>query len=108
LVINQTGLTTNVSSGTVGIASYLNVTSGTLNAAPGAIVTLLSVGNNTGQLLELGAGADYTGDLQVQRDLSVGSDGWREITSPVAGSTLANWQDDGLVFTGFTFPNLSV
>ena len=101
MVINQPSLTTNVSSGTVGIASYLNITAGTLNVSGAATVTLLSVGNNSGQLLALGAGADYTGDLQVQRDLSVGTDGWREITSPVAGTTLADWQDDGLEFTGF-------
>ncbi len=102
LVINQPSLTTTVSSGSVGVASYLTVDAGTLNASSGATVTLLSSGSKTGQLVELVAGADYTGDLAVERDLSVGTDGWREITSPVAGTTLADWQDDGLVFTGFT------
>jgi hypothetical protein len=44
----------------------------------------------------------YIGNLELERYLSLGADGWREMTTGVAGATLADWNDDGLIMSGFT------
>jgi len=102
LVINKSGMAANVTSGSVDITSILDLDAGTFNVSGGANVTLLSNASGTAQLDVIEGGATYSGDLIVQRFLSMSNDGWRELTSPVAGTTLANWQDDGIILTGFT------
>lgn len=102
LVINKSGQTVSVPSGNQDITSILDLDAGTLNVSSGANVTLLSNASGTAQLDVLESGTTYSGDLIVQRFLSMSNDGWRELTSPVSGTTLANWQDDGIILTGFT------
>ncbi|MCT4582576.1 MAG: PKD domain-containing protein [Flavobacteriales bacterium] len=102
LVINKSGQTVSVPSGNQDITSILDLDAGTFNVSAGANVTLLSSASGTAQLDVIEAGATYTGDLVVQRFLAMGNDGWRELTSPVTSTTLANWQDDGVILTGFT------
>lgn len=84
------------------IRSILDVDAGNFRVTGTGSVTLLSDASGTAQLDELETGADFIGNLEVQRYLALGNNGWREVTSPISGSTLANWQDDGIVFTGFT------
>lgn len=102
LVINKPSLTVNVNSGATDITSILDLDAGTFNVASGATATLLSNASGTAQLDVIEGGATYSGDLVVQRFLAMSNDGWRELTSPVTGTSLANWQDDGILLTGFT------
>ncbi len=44
----------------------------------------------------------YSGNLIVQRYLSLSTTGWREMSGGVTAQTLSNWQDDGIIMTGFT------
>ena len=101
-MINKPSLTVNVNSGATDITSILDLDAGTFNVASGATATLLSNASGTAQLDVIEGGATYSGDLVVQRFLAMSNDGWRELTSPVAGTSLANWQDDGILLTGFT------
>lgn len=101
LVINKPSLTVNVNSGATDITSILDLDAGTFNVASGATATLLSNASGTAQLDVIEGGATYSGDLVVQRFLAMSNDGWREITSPVSSTSLANWQDDGILLTGF-------
>ena len=106
LVINKAGRRANVGTGdVVDITSILDVNAGDFRVTGSGEVTLLSNASGTAQLDVIEAGADYIGPLNVQRFLALGNDGWREVTSPVAGTTLSNWQDDGVIFTGFTGAN---
>jgi hypothetical protein len=50
----------------------------------------------------------FIGDVTVQRYLSLVSDGWRELTTPMPSKTLADWNNDGLImsnFPGSNYPN---
>lgn len=106
LVIDKSGKRANVGSGdVVDITSILDVDAGDFRVTGTGEVTLLSNASGTAQLDEMEAGADYIGALNVQRFLALGNDGWREVTSPVSGTSLSNWQDDGVIFTGFTGAN---
>lgn len=52
----------------------------------------------------------YGGNLEQQRYLSLGSDGWREMSTGVSSATLADWQNDGLIMSGFAgsdYPSFS-
>jgi len=78
-----------------------------------ATVSLLSTGSGTGQLMDMGTGS-YVGSLNVQRQVACTNQGFRELTSPVSGTVLDDWEDDGIVMAGFTnsdnpgFPFVSV
>lgn len=104
LVINKPGATINVASGTnIDIISILDLDGGSFVVPSSSNVTLVSNASGTAQLDAIETGmTDYLGEITVQRYLAMGNDGWRELTSPVAGTTLANWQDDGIILTGFT------
>lgn len=83
------------------VKGFLSIDGGNFNVA--GSVTLLSSLTGTGQLAEIASSSNYNGDLTVQRHLAVAANnGWREITSPVAGTTLQDWQNNGVIFTGFT------
>ena len=44
-----------------------------------------------------------SGNITIERYLDLSAkDGWREVTSPLQGSTLQDWQSDGVIFSGFT------
>lgn len=47
----------------------------------------------------------FIGDVEQQRYLSLSNDGWRELSSPIIGKTLSDWQDDGLVMANFPGAN---
>lgn len=47
----------------------------------------------------------FIGDVEQQRYLSLSNDGWRELSSPIIGKTLSDWQNDGLVMANFPGSN---
>ncbi|MBL4704467.1 MAG: T9SS type A sorting domain-containing protein [Flavobacteriales bacterium] len=52
----------------------------------------------------------FGGELRLQRYLSLGTDGWREMSTGLMGETLSDWNDDGLIMSGFTgsdYPSFS-
>ena len=95
---NTAGVT--VSSGAQDVYGILNIVSGTFTT--GSLVTLKSNSTTgTAQMDDLESG-DISGNLNVERLLSMTTQGWREITSPVQGTVILDWQNNGIDFSGFT------
>ena len=93
-----------VSSGSHDIYGVLNIVSGTFTT--GGAVTLKSNTSGTAQMDDLESG-DISGDLTVERFISMSTQGLREVTSPIQASTILNWQNNGVIFSGFpnsTYP----
>lgn len=105
-VNNSNGVT--ISSGNQNIFGKLNIKSGTLTT--GSLLTLKSDVNGTAQMDNIESGT-ISGDITIERYLDLtAKDGWREVTSPLQGSSLQDWQNDGVIFSGFTgsdFPTIS-
>ena len=105
LTADKIGLT--VTSGAQNIHGILDLDQGTFTS--GGLVTLISDATSTGQM-DNTDGAAFSGDLTVQRRVAKTGQSWSSITSPVEGTTLANWQGNGVLFSGFptsdfpTFP----
>ncbi|MDC0338877.1 PKD domain-containing protein [Flavobacteriales bacterium] len=105
LTADKIGLT--VTSGAQNIHGILDLDQGTFTS--GGLVTLISDATSTGQM-DNTDGATFSGDLTVQRRIAKTGQSWSSITSPVEGTTLANWQGNGVLFSGFptsdfpTFP----
>ena len=94
---NSNGVTIN--SGNQNIFSKLNIQNGTLTT--GGLLTLKSNVNGTAQMDNIESGA-ISGNITIERYLDLSAkDGWREVTSPLQGSTLLDWQSDGVIFSGF-------
>ncbi len=91
---------------TIKIRGTLLLQDGTFDASMGN-VTLTSTATGTGRLGPVGSGADYLGDLTVQRYIPAGRTNWRMLGSPVAGQTVQNWKDDFYTagFPGSHYPN---
>ena len=102
---NSSGVT--VSSGAQNIHGILDLDQGIFTS--GGLVTLISDATSTGQMDNIGS-ATFSGDLTVQRRIVKTFQSWSSITSPVEGTTLATWQGNGVLFSGFptsdfpTFP----
>ncbi len=94
---NSSGVS--VSSGIHNIFGVLNIVSGTFNT--GSAVTLKSNASGTAQMDDLESG-DISGNLTVERFISMSNQGLREITSPVQSTHIIDWQNNGVIFSGFT------
>lgn len=106
LEVNNTG-TACTNTGTILIQGIFDLDAGTFNT--GNNMTFLSNASGTGQMDNIDGGI-FSGTVTVERFIDLAEDGWREIASPVSGTTIANWQDDGMITAGFTgsdFPNFS-
>ena len=44
----------------------------------------------------------FVGEIAIQRYLEMTNQGWREISSGVLNQTLSEWQNDGIIMTGFS------
>ncbi|MBG15665.1 MAG: hypothetical protein CL853_04860 [Crocinitomicaceae bacterium] len=96
-----------VASGNQNVFGILNLVSGTFSTS--GLVTLKSIASGTA-LMDNIETCTINGDLTVERLLSMSSQGWREITSPVQGTNLIDWQNNGVIFSGFTnstYPNFA-
>jgi len=87
-----------VSSGAQSIHGILDLDQGAF--VSGGLVTLISDGTSTGQMDDIGT-ATFSGGLTVQRQIVKSSQTFSSITSSVSGTTLANWQANGVLFSGF-------
>jgi hypothetical protein len=89
-----------VVNGTQNIEGILDIDEGTFSAN-GYPVVLVSDASGTAQMDNVGTGS-YVGDLEVERYVDCSKNGWREISSPVDSTTLEDWQNNGITFSGFT------
>ncbi len=88
-----------VVNGTQSIEGVLDIDEGTFNAN-GYEVILVSNASGTAQMDDIGTGS-YIGDLEVERYVDCVGNGWREISSPVDSTTLEDWKNNGITFSGF-------
>lgn len=104
LTVNTVGGT--VATGPLVVRGTLSLTTGTFDAS-GATVTLASDATGTGRLGPVASGANYLGNLTVQRYIPGGHTNWRMLGSPVAGQNVGHWQDDFFTagYPGSAYPN---
>lgn len=76
------------------ISGSFTPTAGTL--ATDGNLTIVSTISGTGRIGEIGAGADVTGNVNLQRFIvgGAGNRGWRTMSSPVSGFTYSQLSDD--------------
>jgi hypothetical protein len=89
VVDNAAGV--NVISGTQQLEGTLTLTNGVFNTNDALV--LLSDLNSTARIAEI-TGGSITGDVNMQRYVEQGSTSWRFFSTPVSGTTLADWDDD--------------
>jgi hypothetical protein len=97
---NSNGLT--LSGGTVNIEELMLSSSGTFTQN-GSTVILKSSSSNKAGMIKISSASDYSyssGSFTSERFFN-GSEGWRLISSPIEGSTLAD-VDDEFIFCGIT------
>ncbi|MFQ5335768.1 MAG: hypothetical protein ACE5DN_06805, partial [Flavobacteriales bacterium] len=105
-VNNTSGV--NIASGSHSLLNTMTLISGTFNT--NNALTLISDANGTGEIAAIPIGsADIVGDITVQRYIKPGPYGWRFLSSPVSGRTLADWNDDFITsgFPGSDYPSFS-
>ncbi|MFZ1664815.1 MAG: PKD domain-containing protein [Flavobacteriales bacterium] len=92
---------------TIEIRGSLRLVDGDFEVATPGSLTLTSDDVRTGRLAKVGTGATFTGSLTMQRYIPAGATNWRFLGSPVAGQTIANWQDDFFTagYPGSAYPN---
>lgn len=75
----------------VNIAGAIVMKGGVLNA--NGQVTLTSTATHTAAIAPLDDHASITGNVNVQRYLEPSGEHWRDLSAPVAGVTVAHWQN---------------
>ncbi|MBK9535578.1 MAG: hypothetical protein IPO10_10505 [Flavobacteriales bacterium] len=91
--------------GALDFTGTLDITDGTFDAT-GGTVRLLSDATNTGNLGQIGATANYSGNITVQRYIPAGATNWRLLGSPVDGTDVSDWDADFYTagFPGSNYP----
>jgi hypothetical protein len=91
---------------TIVVRGTLLVEDGVLDVSA-ATVTLRSNSAGTGRLGPVPPSGGYTGSLTMERYIQAGATNWRSLGAPVAGATIANWQDDFFTagYPGSAYPN---
>lgn len=104
LVVSTPGGTT--LTGTLDIRGTLYLADGDFDASAGTL-RLRSNATRTGHLGPVSPTANFIGDLTVERYIPAGATNWRLLGSPVAGRTVADWDDDFITagFPGSNYPN---
>lgn len=85
------------------INGTLTISLGTFTTT-GRIFTLLSTASGTARIAAIPAGANFTGNITMQRYINSTVTSWRIIGSPVTGRTIADWNDD-FYMSGFPGSN---
>ncbi len=88
------------------IKGTLDITSGVLTTT-GYSFTLISDANGTARIAPITG--NITGNITMQRYLPAGETGWRFLSAPVLGATLADWSNEFIMtgFTGSQYPTFS-
>lgn len=104
LSINAPGGTSTAN--TISVRGNLVLDGGVFDATA-ATVTLRSLSTGTGRLGPVPPGSGYLGSLTMERRIPAGPTNWRSLGSPVAGATIADWQDDFFTagYPGSAYPN---
>jgi lysophospholipase L1-like esterase/predicted esterase len=84
----------------VKITEAIKIQSGELNA--GGSITLISTATQTANIEEIENNGVITGDVNVQRHFSAKPKVYRYISTPVAGTTIADWQTAFPITGNFT------
>ena len=95
---NSSGLA--ISSGTLNIEEVFSLTNGNATNSSATVLLQSNSDNTAGQIFL--SSNSYFGNITVERFIPTSSQGYRMFGSPVQLTTLANWQDDGIIFSGFT------
>lgn len=91
------------------LLNTLTISAGVFNN-PGYNFTLKSTATNTARIAAITAvGADFTGDIIMERYTGTGPTDWRFLCSAVGSATIADWDDDIITsgFPGSDFPSFS-
>ncbi len=89
----------------VKLINTLTISSGTFTTT-GKIFTLVSNVSNTANIAAIPSGANLTGSIVMERYTGTGPTDWRQLSSSISGTTIADWADDFPTsgFTGSTDP----
>ncbi|MDQ3190825.1 MAG: T9SS type A sorting domain-containing protein [Bacteroidota bacterium] len=90
-----------IESGTIELYGVLEIVNGNLDNSANNPFTLISNVNGDARIGAIPSGSNILGDFTVQRRVAAGATGYRFLTSPVSGKTLADWNDD-FEMRGFT------
>ncbi len=102
----SSGTSATMTSGIVNVVSTLDITTAaTLNINGGATLTLVSDATSTARIDQLHASANITGNITVQRFISARTAGYSDMSSPVQGSTFADWDNELLFVYGYNPPD---
>jgi hypothetical protein len=91
LSINLTGTGAAIVRSEVKISTGLKIKRGILNG--GGFVTLLSTSAKTASLAEIENGGSVSGAIKVQHYLEPLGESWRDLSTPVNGVKVADWQN---------------
>ena len=97
LISNNTSGGVSLTTGSISISNLLSVNSQSFNATLPQTVTLTATGATTnGKIGPVGAAASLTGTGWIIQSYIAGptTGGWQYLGSPVAASTLADWDND--------------
>ena len=97
LISNNTSGGVSVTTGSISISNLLSVNSQSFNVYTPATVTLTATGATTnGKIGPVGAAASLTGTGWIIQSYIAGptTGGWQYLGSPVAATTLADWDND--------------
>lgn len=95
-----------VTGATLKVRGTLMLEDGNFDASTGNL-TLASNITGTGSLGPVAGGANYLGNMTVERYIPAGHTNWRMLGSAVAGKTVSAWQDDFFTagYPGSAYPN---
>ncbi len=90
------------------LTNALTISLGTFTST-GYSFTLKSTASGTARIAPIPSGANFAGNIVMERYTGSGSTDWRFFSSAVSGATIADWADDFATsgFTGSTAPSSS-
>ena len=84
------------------LINTLTISAGTFTVSPSYNFTLKSTSSRTARIAAIpSAGADFLGNIIMERYTGTGPTDWRFFSSAVSGVTIADWADD-MFTSGFT------
>lgn len=100
---NLTGVT--IGSGTYEVEGAYTPFAGNFNVNGATSFTLLSNALRTARVGNAGVGSSITGSMIVQRFISGRSAGYSDMASPLAASTIADWDNELLLIYAYSPPS---
>lgn len=88
-------------SGAFVIDSIFDINDCVVDNRLGATITLSSTETRTAQMIDVGTGSSFAGNIELQRKLVTTTHGWRELGTGVDLGTIEDWRNDGVTMAGF-------